>query len=104
MLFHQREGKSSSSETKPQKINKRVMTSQLLNIKKSKIKATNISETTTLTEGPLFVSNDANATGSLGRIECCVVMGSVQSGTETVSLKQSYIYLASILPHSVLCK
>ena len=44
------------------------------NIKRSKIKATNISETTTLTEGTVFLSNDANRAGSLGRIECCVVV------------------------------
>ena len=56
--------------------------------KKSEIKAKNISETTTLTEGTLFLSNGANEAGSLGRIECCVVIGTVQSGTETVSLKQ----------------
>jgi len=37
---------------------------QLLNIKKSKIKATNILETTTLTEDILFLSNDANEAGS----------------------------------------
>ena len=87
MLFHQMANHLPQKQ-KPQKISKRVMTSQLLNTKKSKIKATNISETTTLTAGSLFVSNDANAAGSLGRIECCVVIGSVQSGTETVSLKQ----------------
>ena len=32
--------------------------------------------------------DEANEAGSLGRIQCCVVIGSVQSGTETVSLKQ----------------
>ena len=87
MLFHQRANHLPQKQ-KPQKINKRVMTSQLLNIKKSKIKATNISETSTLTEGSLFVSKNANTAGSLGRIKCCVVIDSVQSGTETVSLKQ----------------
>ena len=69
-------------------MNKTGSQTQLLNVKKSKIKATNISEATNLTEGTLFLSNDANAAGRLGRIECCVVIGSVQSGTDTVSLKQ----------------
>ena len=44
------------------------------NVERSKIKATNISETTTLTEGTLFLSNDANKADSLGRIEWCVVI------------------------------
>ena len=57
-------------------------------IVKSKIKATNIWETPTMTEGTRFLSNDENEAGSLGRFEYCVVIGSVQSGTETVSLKQ----------------
>ena len=35
-----------------------------------------------------ILSGDANEAGSLGRIECCVLIGSVQSGTETVSSKQ----------------
>ena len=64
MMFHQRANHLPQKQ-KPQKINKRVMTSQLLNIKKNKIKATDISETTTLTAGSLFVLNDANAAGSL---------------------------------------
>ena len=41
-----------------------------------------------MTEGTRFLSNDENEAGSLGHFECCVVIGSVQSGTETVSLKQ----------------
>ena len=35
-----------------------------------------------------ILSSEANEAGHLGRIECCVLIGSVQSGTETVSLKQ----------------
>ena len=34
-----------------------------------------------------ILSSEANKAGRLGRIECCVLIGSVQSGTETVSLK-----------------
>ena len=35
-----------------------------------------------------ILSSEANEAGRLGRIECCVLIGSVQSGTETVSSKQ----------------
>ena len=35
-----------------------------------------------------ILSSEANKAGRLGRIECCVLIGSVQSGTETVSSKQ----------------
>ena len=34
-----------------------------------------------------ILSSEANKAGRLGRTECCVLIGSVQSGTETVSLK-----------------
>ena len=35
-----------------------------------------------------ILSSEANEAGRLGRIECCVLIGSVQSATETVSSKQ----------------
>ena len=63
--------------------------------KKSKIKATNIKETTTPTQGTLYclraahlLSSDAKEADRFGRTECCLVIGSVQCGTETVSTRQ----------------
>ena len=63
-------------------------------LKKSKIKATNFKESTTPTQGTLYciptahlfsiLSSDANEADHLGRIEYCVVIGSVKSSRESL--------------------
>ena len=79
-------------------VNKTNLRHNFYMLKKPKIKAINIKETTTPTQGTLYcirvahllsiLSSDPKEADRLGSIEFFVTIGSVQSHTETVSSRQ----------------
>ena len=71
---------------------KRKSQTQLLHIKECPRFKPQKNGTTTPTQSALYIrtstfdlSSDANEAGRLGRFECCVLIGSVQSGTDNVN-------------------